>query len=51
MHLNVDLRMKNLEQLHYIKQLLDDDILTEKEYTQQKERIFSHLHAIETLNY
>ena len=35
----VDLRMKNLEQLRYAKQLLDDGILSETEFAEQKENI------------
>ena len=32
----VDLRMKNLQQLRYLRQLLDDNILTAEEYQEQK---------------
>lgn len=45
--LQVDLRMKNLQQLGYLKQLYDDNILTDAEFTEQKESI---LKAINKLN-
>ena len=32
----IDLRMKNFEQLRYLQSLLDDGILTEAEYNEQK---------------
>ena len=35
----VELRMKNLEQLRYLQNLLEDGILTEKEYAEQKTNI------------
>ena len=41
-----DIRYKNLQQLRYIKELRDDGILTDGEYTDQKENI---LHAIKEL--
>ena len=41
------LRLNNLKQLRYIKQLYDDNILTETEYTEQKQNI---LHVIQTLH-
>ena len=39
----VELRTKNFEQLRYLQQLLDDKILTEKEYSEQKQNIVSML--------
>jgi len=45
--LHVDLRMKNLQQLGYLKQLYDDNILTDAEFSEQKENI---LKAIKKLN-
>lgn len=39
----VELRMKNFEQLRYLQQLFDDKILTEKEYSEQKQNILSML--------
>ena len=39
--MQVDLRMKNLEQLKFIKQLYDNGVLTETEFTEQKENILS----------
>ncbi|SMN02688.1 hypothetical protein SPONN_1479 [uncultured Candidatus Thioglobus sp.] len=39
----VDLRMKNFEQLRYLKQLYDDNILTEEEFYEQKENILTSL--------
>ena len=39
----VDLRMKNFEQLRYLQQLFDDDILSLAEYTEQKDIILCAL--------
>ena len=36
----VELRMKNFEQLRFLQQLPDDDILSESEYTEQKRKHF-----------
>ena len=36
----VDLRMKNYQQLRYLQQLYEDNILDEKEYVEQKRSIF-----------
>ena len=38
-----ELRMKNLEQLQYIQQLMEDHILSENEYAEQKEIILNTL--------
>lgn len=43
---SVDLRMKNLEQLHYIKQLYEDNILTDKEFIEQKQTIIDSLRKL-----
>ena len=40
---SVDLRMKNLQQLRYTQQLFADKILTEEEYTEQKQNILDSL--------
>ena len=42
----IELRMKNFEQLSYLKQLFDDNILSEDEYTEQKQNILSTLKAL-----
>ncbi len=39
----IELRMKNYEQLRYLKQLIDDGILTENEYEEQKDNILISL--------
>jgi len=39
----IDLRMKNFEQLRYLQQLFDDNILSENEYSEQKQSILSTL--------
>lgn len=39
----VDLRMKNFEQLRYLQQLFDNGILTQAEYTEQKNNILCAL--------
>ena len=39
----VDLRMKNFEQLRYLQQLYDDNILDKKEYVEQKASILAAL--------
>ena len=39
----IDLRMKNFEQLRYLQQLFDDNILSENEYSEQKQNILSTL--------
>ena len=38
---SVDLRMKNLEQLRYIQNLLDDNILSNEEFIEQKAAILN----------
>uniref|UniRef100_A0A1X7VTE4 SHOCT domain-containing protein n=1 Tax=Amphimedon queenslandica TaxID=400682 RepID=A0A1X7VTE4_AMPQE len=40
---STELRMKNYEQLRYLQNLYDDGILTESEYTKQKENILLSL--------
>ena len=42
----VELRMKNFEQLRFLQQLFDDDILSESEYTEQKRNILSFLREL-----
>ena len=44
--MQVDLRMKNLQQLGYLKQLYDDNILTKEEFTEQKENILSAIRKL-----
>ena len=39
----IDLRMKNFEQLRYLQQLFDDSVLSENEYSEQKQNILSTL--------
>ena len=46
MQMQVDLRMKNLEQLKFIKQLYDDRVLTEAEFTEQKENVLSAIRKL-----
>ena len=42
----IDLRMKSYEQLRYVQQLFDDGILTETEYTEQKQGILTSLRRL-----
>ena len=42
----IELRMKNLEQLQYLQNLFEDDILDEKEYSEQKNNILSSLRKL-----
>ena len=42
----VELRMKNLEQLRYLKNLFEDGILSEKEFAEQKNSILSSLRKL-----
>ena len=42
----VDLRMKNYQQLRYLQQLYEDNILDEKEYLEQKNSILAALRNI-----
>ena len=39
----IELRMKNYEQLRYLQQLLDDGILSQTEYSEQKQGILGSL--------
>lgn len=41
-----DVRMKNFQQLRYLQQLFQDDVLTEAEYTEQKSKILQALHTL-----
>ena len=43
---SVDLRMKNLQQLRYIQQLLEDNILSENEFLEQKKCILESLRKL-----
>ncbi len=43
---SVDLRMKNYEQLRYLKQLYEDGIFDEKEYNEQKKSIVLSLRKL-----
>ena len=40
---SIDLRMKNLEQLRYIQQLYEDNILTDAEFKEQKQNILESI--------
>ena len=40
---SIELRMKNFEQLRYLQQLLDDGILNEREYAEQKQTVINSL--------
>ena len=42
----VELRMKNFEQLRYLQNLFEDGVLTDKEYSEQKENILSSLRKL-----
>ena len=42
----VDLRMKNYQQLRYLQQLYEDNILNESEYTEQKRSILAALRTL-----
>lgn len=42
----IELRMKNYEQLRYLQQLLDDGILSQSEYTEQKQDILGSLRKL-----
>ena len=42
----VELRMKHFEQLRYLQSLFEDGILTDKEYSEQKENILSSLRKL-----
>ena len=44
--IHVNLRMKNFEQLRYLKQLLDDGILTDAEFKEQKENIMTVINKL-----
>ena len=44
----VGLRMKNFEQLRYLQQLYEDNILNEKEYLEQKNNILAALRNIDS---
>ena len=43
---SVDLRMKNLQQLRYVQQLFEDNILTQEEYIEQKRSILDSLRKL-----
>lgn len=43
---SADIRMKNLQQLGYLKQLYNDNVLTEAEFTEQKEIVLEALRTI-----
>ena len=43
----VDLRMKNLQQLRYLQQLFQDQILTTEEYEEQKTKIITALRKLD----
>ena len=46
----VDLRMKNYQQLRYLQQLYEDNILNEDEYTEQKRSILAALRNLDEKN-
>ena len=43
----VDLQMKNFEQLRYLQQLYEDNILNENVYLEQKNKILATLRNID----
>ena len=43
---SVDLRMKNLQQLRFIQQLFDDNILSQDEFLEQKKSILEALRKL-----
>ena len=43
---SVELRMKVLEQLCYLQQLFDDNVLTKEKYMEQKQSILSSLRKL-----
>jgi hypothetical protein len=43
---SIDLRMKNLQQLRYIQQLFEDNILSEPEFLEQKKNILESLRKL-----
>ena len=43
---SVELRMKNFEQLRYLQQLYEDQILDENEYKEQKQNILTALRKL-----
>ena len=43
---SVELRMKNLQQLRFLQQLFDDNILSETEFLEQKESILDSLRKL-----
>ena len=43
---SIELRMKNFEQLRYLQQLLDDGILNEREYAEQKQTVINSLRKL-----
>ena len=43
---SVDLRMKNLQQLRFIQQLFDDNILSQEEFLEQKKRILEAIRKL-----
>ena len=43
----VDLRMKNYQQLRYLQQLYEDNILNENEYAEQKRSILAALRNLD----
>ena len=43
---SADIRMKNLQQLKYMQQLLDDNILTKTEFLEQKRKILEALNEL-----
>ena len=44
---NIDLRMKNLEQLRYVQQLYEDNILTDVEFAEQKNNILASIRKLQ----
>lgn len=44
---SIDLRMKNLEQLRYIQQLYEDNILTDIEFKEQKQNILESIRKLQ----
>ena len=44
---NIDLRMKNLEQLRYVQRLYEDNILTDVEFAEQKNNILASIRKLQ----
>ena len=43
---SIDLRMKNFQQLRYLQQLLQDNVLSQQEYLEQKRNVLDSLRKL-----